>query len=257
MPEPPNWRIELARASFFLSRPVQGNTPERWWQLFTGEQPSESSANREQGRYQWSGRVPDPALGSATLRLEYNANGARVDWLLLTSPNAFVEDGKFRTFGLYKDCSSAFEQRIESWLRQVMSVRMSRVAFGAVLLYAPDDPNRLYTSMSSLLPLSEGDFSPQDFLFQVNRRRRSGVIGQESWINRLSKWSTATVSGFEVNVAANTARQIQGETVIRLEVDINSDPESSPNELPPDRVVHLFRELTGMAREIAENGDTP
>ena len=257
MSEPLNWRIEVARASFFLSRPVQPNTPEGWWQLVAGEPPREYSANPEQGRYQWGGTIPDPALESAMLRLEYNASNQRVDWLLLPSPAAPIDNRNFRTLGFYNDCSPEFERRIESWLRQVTTVRMTRVAFGAVLLHAPEDPKRLFAEMSILLPLKENDFSDRDFLFQVNRRRHSGALGTASLVNRLSKWSTATVSGIDFNVATNTARQIQGETVIRLEGDINSDPESSPNQLPRDRLVHHFNELAVMAREIAENGDIP
>lgn len=253
-----NWRIEVARASFFLSRPVQANTPERWWGLLVGGQPKEHAAQPEQGRYQWGGEIPDPALGSAMLRLEYNSNDARVDWLLLPAPTARIDEGQFRTLGLYRDCAPAFEQRVGGWLRQIQpSVRMTRIAFGAVLLYAPADPARLFAEVSRLLPLSEQDFPSRDFLFQANRRRGSAAFGAQSMVNRLSKWSTATLSGIDFNVATNTATQVQGETVIRLEVDINTDPASSPRELPRESLVRHFDELTAMAREIAENGDIP
>lgn len=259
MAPPRPWRIELARASFFLARPVQANAVGGWWQQFARSEPREYSSQPELGLSQWGGLIAEPALTAASLHLLYNENERRIDWQLRPIQPVVppANDRQFRTIGSYWDCAPAFEQCVASWL-DVIDVSITRIAFGVVLLHAPPDPGDLPAELASLLRMTEADLAGLelvDFMLQLNRRRPSIPLGAGAMVNRLSKWSVPTMRGFRFDAAANQGKPFEGETVIRLELDINSDPASAPEMLPKRLWGRHFAELAQMAREMAEKGD--
>ena len=253
MTDPIAWRTETLRASFFCSAsPVPTRDASRWWASVAGvEEPQIiNKASPEEG--QWIGTVSPGALGSSTLHLRINSGGARVDWMAIPAsppPGETV----FATIGQYHPCSADFARRIAGW-RFGSDLRIARVAFGAVLLYRPEDPGMLMSTLDDLLPNVQVERDHLDFLYQVNRPRNSRAAPL-SKINRLTKWSIASLNEVQIQLSTGaTMSRIQGETVIRLELDINTRFEGGIDTLAGSDPLDVFTELVQLADEIAMKG---
>jgi len=96
-----------------------------------------------------------------------------------------------------------------------------------------------------------------DFLFQINRPTTSRGMLTDLKINRLTKWSAFA---WQLTLVANrgsvSSQQIEGPKTfgVRLELDINSTGERQ-EELPASHLIDLWRELIGIGRAIAAEGD--
>lgn len=215
------------------------------WQTITDEQP-ESITNQ-------------PRLG--LLREEGKAFGGqciveqrrdRVDVVF-----AHATEDVFSPFptleGTYEEAVREFSRFTTKWL-QKPTVGITRIAFGAVALIPQPDRETGYRQLSTLLRCAP-DPGATDFLYQINRRRKSSVLpGVE--VNRLSKWSVSwhRMTTLPLPPAIAIAATADSRFACRVELDMNTAP-GYEGELTHPAIVAHFQELMDLAREILERGD--
>ena len=140
---------------------------------------------------------------------------------------------------------------------------MSRLAFGANLLYPVDTLREAYCAIAPYLPAVKVDLDGMtELIYQVNRPRASRLKIEELAINRLSRWMPVRLISEGLNLEVDAA---QGEAIpvqrtvkygCNVLLDINTQPEFG-EALPASELRDLLRELVDLGTEIVEKGDVP
>ena len=189
--------------------------------------------------------------------MSVEARKDRIDWRLSHDPKNL--SGELPIIGPYETLAERFRQVMLGWLS--LCPQISRLAYGAVLLMPAGEPSQACQILEPLLPGIKIDWdNSYDFLYRINRRRRSssGVEGLE--INRVATWSLATISGMRVDFVsgqpAPSIIQLPDSGICRLELDINTAPEFQ-RVLEKSVRSNLFAELVDFGNEIAREGDIP
>ncbi len=160
--------------------------------------------------------------------------------------------------GTFGEEVEAFLPVATKWLQDTSNLQ--RIAFGSVLFLKIDDMTAGYTILDGYLPSVTLDpDGSSEFLYRINRRRKSQACPETLMINRLSTWSVVSFAEAILDlgsVSPGTANVQRRASMCRLELDINTVPEPG-QELPTSRLSELFEELVTLGKEIAENGDVP
>ena len=242
------WQVESVRCTVFPDR-SESFDPTNWWVDVLDEQPDQVTTQPIEGKFKAQGAERGGAL-------ELSVQPLRIQWTLQPNPPDMQgETWEIPNVGGIERVSE-FVAIVTRWLP--IAPILSRLAFGAVLLDVVDDRKTGYDRLDRMLPNVDVDSSAmRDFLYQVNRRRASKVISGIQ-VNRLTKWSVATISPMSIQIdgSQQTIQRKLAEPIeaLRLEVDINNVP--SPDYIfSSDDAVRLFEELTAMGLEISEIGD--
>jgi hypothetical protein len=251
----PDWHVETLRASVFFA-PTASIDAEVAFVSVTKEEPENVVEDRKKAMV----RALGPFLGG---QLEVVSSPRRLD--LILSPHTAVE-GSLPTFGSWEDVGPQFDEGIARVL--ATHPRLTRLAFGGVLLSSVADHIQGYALLNQLLPdvNVNGELS-SDFQYRINRRRPFNTReGKTIPINRLTNWSVAKMQGFifEVEVPGSPATPGVARTLTpmatndtafatRLEFDVNTSPEME--DLPTPELVDLWRKLVEYTFEIAQKGD--
>jgi hypothetical protein len=131
------------------------------------------------------------------------------------------------------------------------------------MLQRVDSHTAGYQLVAKYLPSVDVDPETSDFLFQLNRPRKSTTLSGLK-INRLAKWSVAKIQGVHLQMqgaSAESGNLITGVKTselfaCRLELDINTDA-GWKDTLPAESATSILGELVGLAIEIASKGDHP
>jgi hypothetical protein len=138
------------------------------------------------------------------------------------------------------------------WFQNAPSIQ--RLAFGAILNQSTASSQEGYEKLSKYLTF-DLDKDSSEFLYQINRPRKSQNLNLDLIINRLSKWSVNLLAGFILS--PNDMRQYSlkpAEFALSLELDINTAADFS-GELQPEKLSEIFQELVNLGQEIANKGD--
>ena len=242
------WIVETLRFTVF---PGTASTPPGigTWRELIGEEPQDQISRPRDGLVQESG----PHEGG---RLTVSSQPTRLD-LLFTAGADDPTAASYPSAGPFPDAMAVFMAVADAWMGICPAVR--RAAFGAVVVRpVPDlvEGNRRLSELVSALQIDPAAVS--DLFFQVNRPRASTVAARETRINRLSKWSVATVHVATVSVAGEEAQLDQHPlgVVLRVEVDVNTAGDSD-TQFQGDQLRSVWQELTAMGSEILEKGDIP
>lgn len=121
---------------------------------------------------------------------------------------------------------------------------VTRVAFGAVLLYPVADHVEAYQTLAKLLPKVEIDPSSREFLYQINIPMPSRLV-PDLEINTIRRWSAMAMHVFNLTNVGETDRVQLFAT--RLELDLNTQHDKAlsdadvtrriPNELIENALV--------------------
>jgi hypothetical protein len=238
-----DWQLEFARLVVFPIDPPLF-LEQQWWQDITSEQPEESVSNRKNNYREEKGSFEGMVL---SLRIE----PSRVDWLI--QPGAGIDEqfGDYPTIGPFREKVEWFVGLLSPWLDKSCPP-IQRLAFTGKLLQPASSAQEAYRLLGAYLPTAKLDTNPDDFLFQVNRRRRSNVLPALP-LNRISAWSKLNLA---LAMQPKSSFTWPEKCYSAVEFDINTPPESAA-VLPHKSLPPLFRELASLAIEIAENGDTP
>lgn len=245
MSDSANWLAETVRCTVFPVDP-EADVPD--WQEIAGAPPE--------------ARDGQPRLGVSNERGVCGDDGGQL--FLETIPGRIhlrisreVSQGVvLPTLGAAVAELRAFDQ---PWLLALP--RLSRVAFGAVLLRPIESRQEGYELLDSYLPAVSVDAeNSQDFLYRINRPRHLDV-GENHTIrvNRLSTWSVRRLEGMLITGGGGQPKQIQTistEYHLRLELDINTPAEEAAQfPADPEQLVGVFDVLVALGEEIADQGE--
>ena len=241
-----DWQVESLRMTAFPSPGTVFGEPPNWWETAVGEPPESRVHQPKVGVIQEQGR-----FSSGVLTLI--SQPGRIDWLLARPDKAEVP--------------WPFEESLETFVPLILrwfddAPVLQRIAFGAVLRSPVNDRADGYKKLSSYLHHVELDpEGSTEFLFQINRPRKSRSSVKNLLINRLSKWSVAFMQQATYTVQQPEAAQfqltnLQKEVFCRLELDINTAPDLE-GDLPSKDLPEIFSELVELGREIVTKGDIP
>lgn len=248
-----DWKIELLRATVFFGPNAQF-AGDNWWRDAVGNEPDTKIVRSKTGEATHQGLAFG---GQLTLRLQ----PSRVDWLLNRVPSD-VNDSNVPDFeiavGNFADIYPQFSEVMTAWFRVVQPAPV-RIALGAILLLPVTDRVHGYRQLRPYLPSVkiEPD-SMSDFLYRVNRRRRSESGIDDLKINRLANWSVAAIELRGLRMARGNAEVINSQSLsfCRLEFDINTGADFL-GSFSTDQSVAVFDELRRLGVEILERGDIP
>jgi hypothetical protein len=241
----PEWETESLRLTCFLASSAMPSEP-TWWSDLTGNVPESRTSRPRSGELTESGPCEGKSLTMVIVP-------GRIDWHLTTIQQGRPEAG-LTAIGLYDDVMRDFVALMSRWLP--MSPDLQRLAVGTVLSRIVKDRTDGYQQLQPYLHAVKLDPESTDFMYQINRPRRSSIDVPDLKINRLSKWSVMALASVALSIERDVFQQRVTPTTIacRLELDINTQPDFV-GPLPKDKLDPIFHELTHLASEIANAGD--
>lgn len=246
------WMAETLRISAFLA-PNENFDIGGWWTNIIGEPPETDNSRPRDGVRQIEGQH-----GSG--RLTLISTLGRVDLLMKATDNDERENLGIPNIGRFEDAMSELTKLASKFISTLPPVK--RMAFGAVLVRETDSHESGYKILGEYLKSVQIDSTgSSDFIYQINRPRKSNAVAGDLGINRLSKWSVLRVRKLRVEVPQNdlAMHEVHRERETygcRLELDVNTKPDLSGFILG-DRLFALYEELVSLAREISLSGDIP
>jgi hypothetical protein len=152
--------------------------------------------------------------------------------------------------------AKSFLTLMSRWTKK-QSLTIKRIGFSGRLIQRAKKLDAAYRMLKTHLPALKLDSHSRDFIYRINRPRKSRAGIRELEINRLATWAVIrgqrqvmVVSGSEASTPAKTADF----TACVLEFDVNTSGEFS-RELPKNRLPSVMQELASLAFEIAKKGD--
>lgn len=245
-----DWHAESLRLSVFLVKAIDP-TKEHFWESLVDYPPEQVQSRPQQQLVKEEGPLLDGWLS-------VEARNDRIDWRL--SPDPKLPPKELPAVGPYDFLQEEFQKLMLGWLANCPPTH--RLAYGAVLLFPTDSLPNTYKMLNNLLPTIEiNPENTHDFHYRINRRRPSCLGREGVEINRLSTWSAANISTIGVEITPSKQvkpRVIQSidQSVCRLELDINTAPESNA-EIEQSIISKQFAELVDLGNEIATQGDIP
>ena len=243
-----DWQAETLRCSGFFAEPVEA-LDERLWRRVFGREPDSTQQRR----------IPKPVVIEEGVSehgqvLRTAVQSDRFD--LHIAPVPTDETRGALLLGPCEATLASFQGTIRDWLDSADCPVVTRIAYGAVLLFEVDDLETGNALLGELLSLRVD--GALDLEYKINRRRASAVMPGLT-INRVCNWSTVKAVLGYIEVPANveqppTMSTQRPEVMCRLSLDINTVPS---NMQPLSDLGCLFDELVAMGSEIAKRGDIP
>jgi hypothetical protein len=241
-----DWETESLRASLFSDQTL-AVTDDDWRAV--SKQTENYSRQTTAGGQIYTG---NSELGQLTL----SGINKRVDLLLsFALPTGPAEIG-LPTIGRWTVVREKFAKLTVDWLAG-LEFPITRIAFGAVLLFPTDSPLSTYTTLQRLLAsVSIDPENMKELVFRVNWPVASKSV-RNLMINRITNWSAIQLVFASVEVAPSpSATATTQRYAVRLELDHNTD---AANTKPFDRaqILSLYEELMSAASENAVKGERP
>lgn len=238
-----DWQVQNLRLTAFLNSPIGVSF---WDRLLGGppEQVTESPRTKER-------QEVGAAFGEATLL--FKSEPLRLDWILHEGKEALA-------VGPWETTLNTFADLMNRWFTLEDCPPVKRLAFGCILLAPASDRPNGYRLLQHYLPSVTIDpEASSDFFFQINRPREStlGISGLR--INRLSKWSVASLIMRQISIGLSgvTAAPLSPPLFgCRLELDINTVSDYQ-GTFERQQLPSLLQELTSLGQEIVIEGDIP
>jgi hypothetical protein len=223
-----------------------------WWHDILNCEP-ETKFSRTKGEIQ----KEEGAFGKGTLSLAVQP--FRIDWIYIRTPYHESPSGGIPTLGSFPNELDKFIQLMQKWFAlKTCPATILRLAFGAVLLQPVESLRQGYELLAEYLKkyvkLDVEDSS--DFLYSINRSKNSVSVAEDLRINRLSKWSVASLKTVGFSIAPTPLKFVSEpeQFVCRLELDINTFADFT-GKFSPEKLLVIFQELVELGKEIAEKGD--
>jgi hypothetical protein len=244
------WWAESLRVTTFI-QPAAGHPQDAWWACVAGAEPEAITKQPRLGIVQLEG-VSD--LGRLVLRTQLG----RVDWLLVPLGAADETLESMPSIGGFLETSDRFRRLLAPWFTDAGCPHASRVAFAGTVLSPVGSLADGYARLAGYLTGSvkldaEGS---QDFLYQINRRRAIEIDGRTCGVNRLSKWSVATLTTMRLDPSGSSIVSPLAQYFARLEFDANTEP-GAIEDADGAQQARVLAELVEMASDIAREGDVP
>lgn len=241
------WQTESLRSTAFPSSVVRIDNV-NWWQELIGEPPENRVIRAREGVQQDEGRFENG-------RLVLGVRPTRFDWLYTVGTDT---EPTQQWVGPFDDSINLFLDLMSRWFD--VCPPSKRLALGIVLTLPVPDRVAGYQILSEYLPHIKFDSEgSSDFLYQINRPRKSQIDIPGLRINRLSKWAVARHGQGNIEISPDIQASFVPTSesfACRLEMDINTVPEPQV-EIPKSKYMDVFREFVDLAKEILSRGDVP
>ena len=244
-----DWEVESLRVTIFHPRSVKAVDRSGLWEEVIGDPPNSIDARPRDQLTRVSGSTQK---GNLLLLIR----DTRMDWQIQPLVPPFQQTGRTSTAIDPKDMLSVVRHAVQVSLQTVSVVE--RFAFAPVLFQeVPDVPTGLQHLSHYLPHLTLDTEGSADFIYQINRRRRSAAIRRAD-INRLARWSVEEIGSLALRVVAGQPN-IHGDSgthfARKLVLDINTTPQTSA--IANDKISRLFDEMVDISSELATQGDVP
>ncbi|MDO8475728.1 MAG: hypothetical protein Q7W02_05945 [Candidatus Rokubacteria bacterium] len=227
-------------------------TADSWWADAVGGEPETRSVRpatrqrQEEGAFEGGGRFS----------LSINPLGV-IQWQVTPDPPKDLPVD-LPTVSTVEEVSKPFLGLLNRWLRSTTCPAASRLAFGVTALLPVDDHTKGYETLASFLHALKIDpHNSSDFLYRINRPRRSVTEIPDLRINRLSTWAVqklTTVAGLPADPSSSAV--IGEQYACSVDLDINTVPTFTGIFTSKDTSA-VFSELERLAMEILAKGDVP
>jgi len=246
------WMAESLRLTLFLADSNLDASVTSLWSQIANSEPEMQTTQKTGPRVHASG----PLEGQPSI-FTLDAQPGRIDLSLSTMlPNDTKLDN-FPSFGTWAKGVELYRSLFLPWISRAPAA--NRIAFGTLVTTGVADRAAGYRYLQRFLTSVKLDpDGSSDFSYSINRPRPSTVDAAIK-INRLSKWSVAALSNFEIEFAPGIRRTVNQETGLhacRVELDINTAGMLRP-AIVGEKAERVLTELTGLAEEILANGDVP
>lgn len=251
LPDASHWQAQSLRVTAFLSPSAKIVDP-KWWSELLGTEAETRSLRPLRGEFNEQGQFDKGVLALQVSPL-------RVDWNLTPNVGASSEDSPLLALGAFLEIGDKFLKLMTEWLGLATAPPLQRLAFGAMLLQPVDGRDEGYKLLSKYLPSVKLSPDSTDFLYQINRPRKSKVPQMTARsINRLTKWSCISLQRSFVQhfPDGTTNSSVLGEAVYAcsLELDMSTTADFK-GELPQQALIQILREQYELGKEIASKGD--
>ena len=240
------WQPNTLRISVFpmSSSPVRGQSG--LWKRAMRQEPDSIDFRPKDKLTTEQGVIGD-------IHLRVAIRDERIDWFLQSQPN-LLDGGQPKTVPVMHDLEAA-SKIVRDVAIASAQVSLQRLAFSVALVEIIPSLDSALRRLSEHLPELRLDNVGSDFVYQVNRRRRSQTVPQ-SEINRIAKWSVLQGGSVNLVVSPSAKAVVDASEVLygaRLDLDINNVPARSA--ISGKKLPILLEELTTIASEIALKGD--
>ena len=239
------WETNTLRISVFpmSSSPVRGQSG--LWKRAMCQEPDNIDFRPKDKLTTEQGVIGD-------IHLRVAIRDERIDWVLQSQPN-LLDGGQPKTVPVIHDLEAASKIVRDVAIASAQG-SLQRLAFSVALVEVIPSLDGALRRLSEHLPELRFDNVGSDFVYQVNRRRRSQTVPQ-SEINRIAKWSVLQGASVNLVVSPSAKAVVDASEVLygaRLDLDINNVP---ANAISGKKLPILLEELTTIASEIALKGD--
>lgn len=244
-----NWQGELIRFTAFT---FQGSSwqENNWWKELLKENPDSRAFIPKQEIQKESGQYK---TGIVTIQ----SHPLRTD--IIFQPN--VAERKIEQSQVLNDLSyvkslNTFIPIMNDWLKLESSPTTRRIAIASQVLFPVNERREGYNYVLKYLPNLNLDLeNASDFVYQINRRRKSTSGIDKLEINRLVKFSVLKRVRYEIGGHTKGA-PITGpfKYFFNIELDINTADEFE-GSFSKDKTLALVEELVQLGNEIIEKGD--
>jgi len=240
-----NLQLTTLRLTTFHETATDASSLELFYKQTVGVDP-ESVVKQREG-FQADGPFNDGriVLVSPTLSVP-----PRIDWLYTSFDETALPTG-------FENSLKAFKSLMAQWFQKCSPLK--RLAFGVIVLLPVESIEKGYERLLDYLPSIKIDAAgSSDFLYQINRPRRSKTMADNLEINRLSKWSVNVLGHAQIGINGGVPQmQQESETfACRIELDINTSTKLQ-GVLSQEKLQPLLDELESLAIEILLEGDIP
>lgn len=240
------WQAWSVRFTAFLLTPPELPKIE-WWQQLVESAPESRTVRVGAGELIEQGIWEKHAL-------QLQIHLARVDWIL--TPRDEPGSATFPSLGALRDSIGEFRNLMSKWLD--VAHELNRLALGVQLIIPTADRAQAMRYVAGMLPHVRLNWEAiRDFMFRVNRPRRSVAWPELGELNRLGTW--AAISRKKMVAAllpeSQSLTPVVEEFAAFLELDINTPAIDAKADVARDLRRSLLDELISNALEIAERGD--
>ena len=244
------WLIDELRFTVFpVSAIENGNGI---WKKYVGEEPEQETLQPRDGIF----RAKGPFL-EARLLLYIDQN--RAHWIYHKDPPgpySEVSEPEEFMIGEFPEAVRPFVELVSRWLHSCPPLK--RIAWGLKLIkLAESRSHGLEIAAQYLKNITIDPGNSFDFLYQINRLRKSKSGVPNLKINRLNNWEVIQHEIAAKGAAQNHPTKIK---ILFTGCSLTLDMSTSPEYLgpfPPEKLEVVQKELFEAACEITDYGDIP
>lgn len=242
---PDGWQAQSLQLVVFTMEPQSVPKPE-WFSMITGlDAETVTKKFRREDSAEIDGR-----------QITLVSDLARITWGETAIMDADNPPVGIPSLGPLAKATGRFGKMVREWLPHCPPIHRLGLT-GRVLRHTPTRIASYELLDKYLQDVKVDGNSSSDFLYRINRRRKSITLPGRD-INRLSTWTSMKFSVARTELVGGAQPMVYTEeySACSIDLDINTSHETT-EALPHECLIALMDELLSLGVEIAEKGDIP